>query len=215
MIKKLLGFFNSSDKRGLTLIEVLVTASLIVFISTLIIQNFSISVDALRAANVMASDIRLAQQLALSAHQFQGPGDPEPRNRCGYGITGRFGSGKYVIFAGAPTLTPAGLPNVCGPQKYVASPDYPIYRSIQIDSRLSFGGGGFGFEDIFFQPPGSATYINGSNVPSGDPWERIIIKKTGVLDADCDGGSPACAFICVYYSGRVEVSRNPVCPAAF
>ncbi len=220
---------NKKGQAGITLIEILVTASLIVYISTLIIQNFSIGLNLDRIANSMVSDIRLAQQLALSAHQFQGPGDPEPRNRCGYGIyslptymlpLGLDFTRSYGVYAGEPTLTAEGLPNPCGLERYGGyDANKPFYRTVTLDSRVEFGFTGVGgwgvFSDIFFKPPGPTTYIDGLSVPVGNPWGRIIIKRTGVPDSDCEEGSPKCIFICVYYSGRVEVSKNANCPAVF
>jgi len=235
--------------KGFTLIEILVVAGLIVFMTTTVLRNFvSSRLNLPRLANVMASDIRLAQQLALTATQYQGLNDTFPKNRCGYGITKAQSGGSendatecsdkidndgdtfvdgldpgcnrlYYIYAGPPTVDNLGVPVSCGNPNYQANADSPYYKTAVLDNRVDFVDNP-AFRDIFFKPPGPTTYINNSSVPSNladstTYYERITIKKVGVSKNDCDNGSPDCIFICVYYSGRIEISKVPTCPAPF
>lgn len=239
-------FSKSGNSKGFTLIEILVTAGLIVFVTSLVIKNFSASrLNLERVANVVASDIRLAQQLALSSHQFQGASDPAPRNRCGYGITKPASGGTeasptecsdkidndgdtlidsrdpgcnriYYIYAGPPSVDASGQPVNCASTTYQASQDYPYYKTVVLDQRIDFVDNP-GFQDIFYKPPDPTTYIQNQTIPSNlaDPatyYELITIKKVGVTKQNCTSGSIDCIYICVYYSGRVEVAKNTTNP---
>lgn len=225
--------FKTKDA-GFTLIEILVTASLIVFTTTLILRNFIASrLNLDRVANILASDIRLAQQLSLSSSQFQGTNDSVPRNRCGYGITNKPNDSsdpnndrKYQIYAGPSTVDSSGNPVNCNSPQYQQSQDFPFYKSVILDSRIEFENSPR-FKDIFFMPPGPTTYIGSNSSPPipTDPttyWEQIIIKKKGTpknggpSSGACNQGSPNCIYICVYYSGRIEVSKTwGNCPAPY
>ena len=219
---------------GFTLIEILVVASLIAYVTTLVIRNFTASrLNLERVANVLISDIRLAQQLALSSAQYQGLSDPVPRNRCGYGITNKPNDSsdpnnnrKYSIYAGPPTLDAGGQPVNCASPQYQQSQDTPFYKSVILDSRIEFETSPR-FDDIFFKPPGPTTYIGNSSTPSNPAnpstyWQQIIIKKNdtpktgGPSSGACSRGSPNCIYICIYYSGRVEMSKvYDDCPAPY
>lgn len=221
MMRKSLPKFKISD--GFTLIEVLVTASLVVYTTIAVIRNFSNSrVNYERIANVMASDIRLAQQMTLSAHKYQGPNDPAPRNRCGYGITPDPASvapqQTYIVYAGLATIKADGVtPNSCsGARQYQASQDTPAYKTVVLDSRVDFrdnSGQGQIFKDIYFEPPGPSVYFQNTS-QTIDQCQHIVIKKVGVdlqggpQGSSCQKGSPYCIYIDVYGSGRVEVSKN-------
>jgi type II secretory pathway pseudopilin PulG len=247
-----------SNEKGLTLIEILVTSSLIVFMTTLLLRNFSTTrLNLNNLANVVASDIRLAQQVALSSHQFQGPADPAPRNRCGYGFTRPATGGSegnpaasreaecsnnvdddgdslidsfdpgcsrlYYIYAGPPTVRPDGSAGVCGSTNYQASQDYPYYKTVVLDKRVDFLDSPPS-KDVFYMPPGPTTFIQNSSTPSNvaDPttyYEVIGIKKSSVTRQQCNAGNMDCVYICVYFSGRVEVVNNTTnsvkCPAPY
>lgn len=214
--------FISSNK-GLTLIEILVTASLIAFITVLVLRNFNYSrLNLDRVANVMASDIRLAQQLALSAHKYQGPNDLAPQNRCGYGITPDPNSiapqQAYIVYAGLATVKSDGVTanNCPGGRQYQASQDTPAYKTVILDSRIDFrdnSGQGQIFKDIYFEPPGLSVYFQNTG-QTIDQCQHIVIKKVGVAlqggpaGSSCQKGNPNCIYIDVYGSGRVEVSNN-------
>lgn len=223
--------FLKSNK-GLTLVEILVVAGLIAFVSVLVVRNFNYSrLNLERVANVMASDIRLAQQLAMSAHQYQGSGDPAPRNRCGYGVTGSSkddsdpnnDTRRYSIYAGPPTVNPDGTPNNnCGQSGYERHQDEPFYKSNILDSRINFNdnpGLGLIFDDIFFVPPGPTVYYKNNTILPIDSWTRITIKRndlkinTGAPSGRCSSGlNKDCIYICIYGSGRIEVSKTYTCP---
>ena len=199
-------FFKFKDSKGFTLVEILVVAGLIAYVTTLVIRNFSASrLNLERVANVMASDLRLAQQLALSSHQYQGPNDLALRNRCGYGITKPNGGGSednavecsdgidndsdtfvdsldpgcnrlYYIYAGPATVNSSGQPNNCGSTNYQTSQDTPYYKTVVLDSRIDFVDNP-GFSDIFYKPPGPTTYIQNSNSPSNPANPTTYYEK--------------------------------------
>lgn len=227
MFKKFVKYFPTSHKsKGLTLIEILVTASLMVFVSALVIRNSSITrINLDRVANVVASDVRLAQSMALSSRKYQYLGaypgdpnaDPSPRNRCGYGISIEHQSAtRYFVYAGPPTINPNGTPRNCGPSSYQpsAQQDTPAYKTVLLDpqNRVVFDVTPPS-KDIYYEPPGPTTYI-GNNQNSS--VEKIKIMKAGLTNQQinaCDNAaSTNCIFVCAYLSGRVEITRGPACP---
>lgn len=201
--------------RGFSLFEILVVSSITIFISISLIQSLSTlaRVNLERVANVVAADVRLAQQLTLSSHQFKGSQDPTVRIRCGYGVSQNSqGSSSYVLYAGAPTINTSGVPQACPANRNfqpAALQNTPLYKITNLDKRVDFATTP-GFNDIFFEPPGPTTYINNS---SSAPTERITIKRIGTTASQCNSGSRNCIFVCVYLSGRVEITKNTTCPA--
>ena len=228
-------FFKFSSEKGLTLIDILVTVGLIIFTTVMVLRNsLSSSFNLERIANVMASDIRIAQSLATSTHQYKGSLDVVPVNRCGYGITNKPDDSsnpdndrKYAIYAGPATVNSDGSPEDCSFRNYPSAEgqqaDYPFYKNAVLDTRVKLDISPE-FKDIFFEPPDPVTYIDDSNIPSdpNDPttyYEKITIKENNVPDGggpgSCKKGSPQCIYICVYYSGRVEITKNFNCPAPY
>ena len=211
-----LNFFRKTvNSKGFSLFEVLVVASITIFISVSLIYSLSSlsSVNLNRVANILASDIRLAQQLTLASHLFKGPLDTTPRIRCGYGISNSGqGVSSYVLYAGLPTVNSAGAPQNC-PSNRNFDPtqpgDTPIYQITHLDQRVDFVSAP-AFGDIFFEPPRPIVYIDND---SSSPVEKIIIKKKSTTLDDCDSGSADCIYVCVYLSSRVEVTKNLNCPA--
>ena len=182
-------------ERGLTLIEVLVTASLIVFISTLVIRNISISkLNLERLAGVVVADVRLAQSLALSTKKT------EDQIRCGYGIS-QINSTTYVVYAGPPTTSN------CASKNYNTSQESITYKTVVLDPRADLVDSPK-FSDVFYEPPDPKTTI----VQGGSSVVDIIIKKLGTTKQTCNNFSVDCIHVCVYDSGRVEVTRGPNCP---
>ncbi|OGM96897.1 MAG: hypothetical protein A3B86_00065 [Candidatus Yanofskybacteria bacterium RIFCSPHIGHO2_02_FULL_38_22b] len=201
--------------KGFSLFEVLVVSSITIFISITLIRSLSSlsRVNLERVANIVAADIRLAQQLTLSSHQFRGSQDPAARIRCGYGISQNAQNiSSYVLYAGTPTINPAGLPQPCPADRNfqpIAPQNTPIYKITNLDRRVDFVATP-GFNDVFFEPPGPTTYINNSSSAS---TEKITIKRIGTTGSQCDSGSSNCIYICVYLSGRTEITKNTTCPA--
>ena len=119
---------------------------------------------------------------------------------------------SYVLYAGTPTINPAGLPQPCPADRNfqpIAPQNTPIYKITNLDRRVDFVATP-GFNDVFFEPPGPTTYINNSSSAS---TEKITIKRIGTTGSQCDSGSSNCIYICVYLSGRTEITKNTTCPA--
>ena len=201
--------------RGFSLFEILVVSSITILISLALIRSLSSlsRVDLNRVADVMASDFRLAQQLTLSSHQFKGSSDPVARIRCGYGISQNAQPvSSYVLYAGAPTIDPSGLPQPCPADRNfqpISPQNTPIYKITNLDKRVNFVSTP-GFNDMFYEPPGPRGLINND---VSILVQKITIKRVGTTPTECDSSSPNCISVCVYFWGRVEVTKDTTCPA--
>ena len=190
-------------------------SSITIFISVALIQSLSSlsKVNLERVANGMVADFRLAQQLTLSSHQFKGSQDPIARIRCGYGVSQNGqGASSYVLYAGAPTIQPDGTPRICPVNRNfqpIVPQDTPIYKVTNLDGKVSFSSMP-GFKDIFYEPPGPRAYIDNN---ASTLVEKITIKRTNTPASECSTSSPNCIFVCVYFWGRIEITKNTTCPA--
>lgn len=201
--------------KGFSLIEVLIVSGIIVFVSVALINSLgSLSIVSLnRVANTVASDFRLAQQLTLASHQIKGSQDSVARIRCGYGLSQNGqGSSSYILYAGTPTINSSGASQPCPVNKNfqpTALQNTPIYKITNLDRRVNFVTTP-GFRDVFYEPPGPRAVINNDN---SILVEKITISKVGTSASACNAGSPKCIYVCVYFWGRVEVTKNTTCPA--
>lgn len=204
---------TNRNQKGFTLVEVVVTLGLVIFLSVLVINKSSnLRVTLQGAANVAASDIRFAQAITLSSKQYKGiysdnTTDPAARNRCGFGVS-QLNTTTYVIYAGAPTVMINGTTITnCPARVYTTGTNASaIYQTVVLDSKLDMPTGP-SFNDIFFEPPGATTYIQGSS--TSQSFSQIMIKRVGTTRAQCTAGSKDCIFVCAYSSGRVQVNQSP------
>jgi type II secretory pathway pseudopilin PulG len=141
-------------ERGFTLVEVLVVASITVFITGILVANFSRSrTDLNQTALTVIDAVREAQALTLAGSLVQGS------HRCGFGI--HFMADGYIIYAG-----PSAALTDCTAQdrNYNAGTDTIIRQALLTNNALEFAAP---FTDIFFEPPDPTTYIGGFQSPNG------------------------------------------------
>ena len=99
-----------SNKKGFTIIETMVAATIILILSAILLPNykaFNAQFSLLRSAHKLAQDIRRAQEMATSARELQGITPPVPP---GYGIyltteQAQDKNKKYILYA---DTNPAG-----------------------------------------------------------------------------------------------------------
>lgn len=161
---------NKSKKNsGFTIIEMLVSISIIGIISGLFMVNYHDSnkrLELVGAIQGMAGDIRLAQNFTLGLKEF---GEPVPEVPAGgWGVHFDKDTNAYVVFAdvdGNNIYSDAS-------EKYDKNTDLPV--NVAIES-ISVGGvGGLTSADIVFLPPDPVTYINESSSTDA----VIVLKDT-------------------------------------
>jgi len=84
-------------QKAFTLIELLVVTGIIILLSALVLPNYRTGESQLalqRSANKLAQDIRRAQEMAMSAKEFEGVVPPG-----GYGINFQTNLTSYILFA--------------------------------------------------------------------------------------------------------------------
>lgn len=84
-------------QQGFTLAEMLITAGLIIFLTSLVLPNYRVGAShyALqRSSHKLTRDLRMAQEMAVSARGFQGQ-----TVQGGYGLYFQRGENAYILFA--------------------------------------------------------------------------------------------------------------------
>ena len=136
-----------SSKAGFTIIELLVSLSIIVFLGAIVL--FNIGQQRQRAALLhsgqrLTLDLRRTQNFALSAREFQITGVP-----CGWGI--HFNgpnSANYIIFADL-----AASPD-CSDRDFIrAANGSEDYETVNFDAGISINSLSNSLSDIVFTPP--------------------------------------------------------------
>ncbi|PJE50542.1 MAG: hypothetical protein COV29_04005 [Candidatus Yanofskybacteria bacterium CG10_big_fil_rev_8_21_14_0_10_36_16] len=182
-------YFGNSNS-GFSLIEVLLVTTILSILSTVLILTFrsdtSNQVSRIRAAKVIATDIRRIQSLALSTTSYDG------ETTCGYGML-KQNSNTYILYAGLS----GGITCQSKPKNYQAGIDKIIEVKQIINSNLKFQNN---FKDIFFKPPDPIVYFQNTHNINAQPEEIKIIKKSENTCAQ----SP-CTIVKVYVSGKVEI----------
>ncbi len=165
--------------RGFTLVEVLVVAAITVFITGLLVANFSRTRVDLNQTRLLVQDaIREAQSRALSGALYatSGSGPSASTYRCGYGV--HFVVNGYIVYAG-----PDSAVADCSTQdrNYNAGSDDVVRQGYFSNSTLEIV---LPVQDIFFEPPNPTTYIGGSSAAAP---ENINIHRIGAQcpSADC------------------------------
>lgn len=181
---------SHSKLKGFTIIEVLIVIALLAILSGILIRKFSArDINILQIASGIAGDIRLAQSYSLGAKKFNGA------FRCGYGFH-RENNNSYIIYAGRDT----GAGN-CNPgYNFQNEAQTPTVKRSPLNSGVII----LDFSDIFFLPPDPKVFINDSANPNDGP-ELLTLRKSSA--SDCTNPQN-CSYVCVHFSGRVEVYNN-------
>lgn len=146
------------NKNGFTLVEMLVSISILVVLSTMLIANFNAGERQTRlnaSANVLSSEIRKVQNMVLNGAKF---GDKE-MPFGGYGI--HFENNKYILFADNNSNKVYDL------SEGMAT---TTLKDIQLE---------FSFNNLLFTPPKAQVCMNNDGCSPCD----CNIKNRGVFTA--------------------------------
>ncbi|MCC6934423.1 MAG: type II secretion system protein [Candidatus Yanofskybacteria bacterium] len=172
-------------QQGFTLLEVLVVASITVFITGLLVVNFSRTrVDLNQTILTIQDAIREVQGQALSGSLVRGT------HRCGYGIV--FTATGYTLYAGPDS---AAVDCVGAPRTFDAGASTVLRQALLASNVLEVVSP---LPDIYFEPPNPTTYLNGAANPGATA--TILVRRKG---AQCP--SADCRALTVSSSGRIEL----------
>jgi len=177
------GFLNNRLKsKGFTLIEILVSLSIVIVLTTLVIANFEwggYNFALQRSLHVASQQIRNAQEMAFSSKEI---GEAVPPG--GYGVNFNIQNSitKYILFA-----------DNNGDKFYNGEPTDKIIEEFSLEDDVSISGLFISslateFLDIVFVPPDPAIYINSSYGGgadfSGDIHFEAANKATGSISVN-------------------------------
>ncbi len=180
-----------TSQKGFTLVEMIVTISIIGILSTLLLVNFrsTSTGDSARreTANVVESDLRRVQSMAIAGSGVNG--SPV----CGFGAH-QIRENAYILFA--RPLPSSGSCKSDSRERVYLEGDLVIEERVFHNIKMQFLGSTF--EDVYFEIPNPTTFLDGSRDPSHAPVGiKIVVQGTT---------TPA-TMISVYNSGRIEVSN--------
>ena len=141
-------------EKGFTLIEILISIAIIGTLSSVVMVNIGFGnrqQNLLRAAQLLALDIRRAQNLSLA---------PTDSPTCVYGLNINSATRYFVYFDRDQTCANghryvAGSPSIA----IIDNPGITLKNSITIDAPFN--------QDIAFEAPEPITYINGAKDSAG------------------------------------------------
>ncbi|MFC1756942.1 Tfp pilus assembly protein FimT/FimU, partial [Patescibacteria group bacterium] len=137
-----------SIESGFTLIELMVVVFITVLMSSLTLVNYresKIRHSLSNSAQILISDLRLAQNLATSGVDLRG-------TYCGYGLNISSGSYSYFIYA--------DITNPCSASNHTYNDGDAIIQEVALFSGVRVGAAVPSPVDVFFEPPRPTTYIN-------------------------------------------------------
>ena len=180
--------FAKQNSGGFTLVELLVVAAIIGFLSTALITNFSRTrIDVDQSANLVMATIREAQSKAVSSTVYNN------YNPCGYGIYYDSATKKLAIYIGPSAASPTNCITINKNYDSTRDTILPSLNfsdlKVEIKNIVSF--------NIFFLPPDPKTYLNDNSSLSGSP----ITIQVGPIGGTCPTNRRT---ISVYPSGKIE-----------
>lgn len=157
---------------GFTLIELLVVTGIIVLLSAMFLPIYKTGQKSFalqRAAHKVAQDLRRAQELSASSHEFQGQVVPQ-----GYGIRFEQGSSSYILFA--DLNKPQGYNNVA-----------EKVEEIELEAGIVISGlSASPYLTVIFIPPDPETVIMpaaaSAVIELNEGKKRLEINKAGLID---------------------------------
>lgn len=182
-------------RRGFSIIEVLVVCAIMATFSVVLILNFKSSpknrVARSQVADVIISDFRNAQALALAGSRFGG------NTVCGFGVH-YVNPTSYLIYAGV--LNGGATRCIDTDHNYQAGIDLIVENKKIINVNMEMRSP---FSDVFFEPPDPKTYINDKSALNTNPT-TIQIQLVG--QNNCSGQT--CTDITINISGSIDVINN-------
>lgn len=167
------------QKKGFTTIELIVTISILVIITTAIFikyPTFRQNISLKRTAQEIALTIRQAQVYGLSTKEFQ------PGIFSGYGVHFESGSDSFVLFADADNDKTYDAGDGCGGTNTECVQMFQIQTGDKITDLCANGTCGVNKMDIVFyltNPPVSITTDTGGTLPFGSYAGVVIISLQG------------------------------------
>ncbi len=169
------------QKKGFTTIELIVTISILVIITTSIFisyPTFRQNISLKRTAQEIALTIRQAQVYGLSTKEFQ----PETSIFSGYGVHFESGSDSFVLFADVDNDKTYDVGDGCGGANTECVQMFQIQTGDKITDLCTNGTCGVNKMDIVFyltNPPVSITTDTGGTLPFGSDAGVVIISLRG------------------------------------
>lgn len=164
---------TKQGSHGFTLIEVLVTISIIIIVTGIVLVNYQGGQKQLilqRAVNKLSQDIRMVQEMAMSAQKYNGA---VPSG--GYGIAFTSSIDTYFIYADCDVgtsygwkFTPSGTP--CAGSTGELLEEVKLEESVSISAFSAL----VPFS-INFVPPDPTVYFNATTTSSSE-WIQLEIS---------------------------------------
>jgi prepilin-type N-terminal cleavage/methylation domain-containing protein len=169
--------------KGFTLIEIILAAAIIIFLSATMFKIISVS-DTHRGLILKAEEVKSAMRLAQT-YALSIPPDHSSRVVCGYGVRRVGTSSNYALEVYyLYNSNYASSPDWCGTRTYVSSRVVPLFR-------VDLAGYTVPSTRVFFQVPYGKVYaggwLSGSNTRSynirkGGATKTISITAGGKID---------------------------------
>lgn len=188
--------FLRGRQKGFTLVEIVLVTAIIGLFSVLLLIKFrsaeSNQVMLAREAQMIISDIRRAQTLAIAGYQVSG------QTVCGFGIARPNENPKntrYWFYAGKAS---AGSDCESAEQRYKDSGSEIdiLMQNINIrNSKIQIGNS---YPDIFFEVPGSKVYFNNSEADYDDSQDL----RLEIIGLSCPAN---CKTIRIWGTGKIDL----------
>lgn len=176
--------------RAFSLIEVLITITLLIMLSTVMLVDFSgtrVGRELEGSAREAAAVFREAQNYALTGRTVTGSGIPGTATPCYFKMSWSGGAGSYV-FTYIYKNTSSSTCSPTGPSFVIAT--YPLKSGVVFSSGGSF----------YFSLP-HASVFDGSTDNPVSPSKAVTISKAGTFYT-----------ICTYESGLINHYAGASCP---
>lgn len=169
----------NKQKKGFTTIELIVTISILVIITTAIFIKypaFRQSISLKRTAQEIALTIRQAQVYGLSVKEFQ----PGTSIFSGYGVHFESGTDSFILFADIDNDKTYDVGDGCGGTNTECVQMFQIQTGDKISGLCANGICSANKMDIVFyltNPPVSITTDTGGTLPFGSSYAGVVISS--------------------------------------
>jgi len=177
---------NSSEANpnGFTLIEILVVASIIAVISTIVIFNVGLERQnsaLLRSSQKLSLNLRRVQSFALSSRAYKTSGAP-----CGWGVHfNSINSTSYIIFADL------AISSDCSDRDFIrAANGSEDFEMVNLESGINVSSLSNNLSDVVFSPPEPTVNFTPNQttaiivlISKNGATRMININKTGFISS--------------------------------